>query len=157
LVGACGSGSSRGDAGAVQDMAVPAMDLAPDFATPSDLYDRTCAASGPPWNVGPASSFAVGTATFFRCARVFVCHDALGLYAMTSSCTHEGCDIAFTTANSEFDCPCHHSVFDFNGVVKAPPATMPLPHFAVSLDGSGNVIVDTTTPVPASTRLMITD
>ena len=146
LASACGNGSSGNDLGA-PDLAVPVdMTVSPDF------YDPSCAVNGK-LNAGPAASFAVGSATLFVCSRVFVCRDGLGLYAMTAACTHEGCNVAFVSGMQQFDCPCHQSVFDFNGNVVMSPATMPLPHFAVSLDGSGNVIVDVATNVPASTRL----
>jgi nitrite reductase/ring-hydroxylating ferredoxin subunit len=148
LVGACGSGANGGGGGdgGADDLSVP-MDL-----VNADLIDPTCAVGGR-LHAGPASSFAVDTATFFHCARVFICRDSLGLYAMSGSCTHEGCDVAFSAANLRFDCPCHQSIFDFNGNVLAAPALTPLPHVAVSLDGNGNVVVDVTTRVPANTRL----
>lgn len=146
LAGACGNGDGGHDLGA-GDLSMALRDL-----SMPDLVDPTCAVNGK-LHAGPAASFAVGTATFFACARVFVCRDGLGLYAMTSSCTHEGCDVAFAGVTREFGCPCHQSVFDFNGRVLMTPATNPLPHFALSLDGSGNVVVDVGTVVPATTRL----
>lgn len=147
LVGACGNGSGGADGG-VRDLAASSL---MDLQSP-DLIDPSCAV-GNFLHAGPAAAFAVGTATFFQCARMFVCRDAAGLYAMTASCTHEGCNVTFAPATRQFDCPCHQSVFDFNGKVLALPAPFPLPHFAVSLDGNGNVLVDVTTVVPPTTRL----
>ena len=52
-----------------------------------------------------------------------------------------------------FRCNCHNSQFDFNGTVVSPPAPMPLPHFKLSVDGTGVFIVDTSQVVDPSTRL----
>jgi Rieske Fe-S protein len=54
-----------------------------------------------------------------------------------------------------FVCPCHLSQFDFNGAVTQSPATSPLVHFKVTLDGSGNVVVDASTIVDPATRLTL--
>ena len=146
--GACGSSTQSTGA----DLAAP-IDLT---VTPPDLTDPTCPINNT-LNVGPASMFIVGQQRFFQCARMFVLRDAMGLYAMTAICTHEGCTIDFAPATHDFECPCHLSTFDFNGKVTALPATMPLGHFACSLDGNGHVVVDLGQTVPATTRLVIQD
>lgn len=144
---ACGNGSSGGG----NDLAV-----AHDMVTPPDLLNPECAVGGKLY-AGPASKFAVGMSTFFGCSRVLVLRDAAGLYAMTSICPHEQCDVQFAPNTHDFECPCHLSTFDFNGGLTMGPATTGLVHFAVSLDGSGNVVVDLQTNVPPSTRLGVQD
>jgi nitrite reductase/ring-hydroxylating ferredoxin subunit len=146
--GACGNGATGGGG----DMAAPVHDM----VTPPDLVNPECAINGKLY-AGPSSKFAVGTSTFFACSRVLVQRDAAGLYAMTSICPHEQCDVAFAPATHDFECPCHLSTFDFNGGLTMGPATTGLVHFAVSLDGSGNVVVDLQTNVPPATRLTIQD
>ena len=145
-----GCGNSGGTGGRDMSGGIP-TDLAFNFTLP----DFAC----PPMSVGgPASSFAVGTATFFRCARVFVCRDQLGIYALTSICTHEQCDVYFAPGDlgpGAFGCPCHASQYDFNGNVTHSPATKPLVHFKCTLDASGNVVVDQNTIVPETDRLSI--
>lgn len=150
VAGACGSSSQQMGGGA--DLAMP-QDLSQ--AVP-DLTDKSCPVNNK-LNVGPASMFAVGKEQFFLCAKMFVLRDALGIYAMTAVCTHEGCTVTFAPATHDFECPCHLSTFDFNGAVTNQPATMPLVHYACSLDGNGNVIVDLGNTVAATTRLTIQD
>src|SRR5437764_1482663 len=150
VAGACGSGAGGGGDGGM-DLAAPV-----DLAVGRDMTDPTCPVNNQ-LNAGPTSKFAVGTATFFLCSHAYVLRDAGGIYAMSSACTHEGCDVDFATATHDFECPCHQSTFDFNGTVTMLPATTSLKHFAVSLDGSGNVIVDLGSDVPPATRLSIHD
>ena len=75
-------------------------------------------------------------------------------YAMTSTCTHAGCDmIADGRVNAQgVMCGCHNSRFDPNGRVKSGPARQPLQHFAVSVDSAGVVTVHGAEPVSASQR-----
>jgi Rieske Fe-S protein len=150
VAGACGSGGGGGGGG--KDLSAPS-----DMALGRDMADPTCPANNK-LNAGPTTKFAVGAApTYFGCSHVLVLRDAGGLYAMSAVCTHEGCDVFFATATKDLECPCHQSVFDLNGAVTMSPATIPLPHFAVSVDGGGNVIVDLASPVPAGTRLAVQD
>jgi len=148
VAGACGNGSSNNGG----DMAAAAHDM----VTPNDLVNPDCAINGKLY-AGASTKFAVGTSTFFECARVLVLRDAGGIYAMTSICPHEQCDVMFAPATHDFECPCHLSTFDFNGGLTMGPATTGLVHFAVSLDGGGNVVVDLQTNVPPATRLGVQD
>ena len=148
VAGACGNGSSASDGG---DLGV-----ARDMVTPNDLVNPECAIGGK-LSAGPASQFVVGMSTFFACARVLVLRDAAGLYAMTSICPHEQCDVSFAPNTHDFECPCHLSTFDFNGGLTMGPATTGLVHYALALDANGNVVVDLQTTVLPSTRLSIQD
>jgi nitrite reductase/ring-hydroxylating ferredoxin subunit len=59
-----------------------------------------------------------------RCA---VYRDADGtLHAVSATCTHLGCTVAFNDAEHTWDCPCHGSRFDPDGAVLHGPATTPL-------------------------------
>ena len=84
------------------------------------------------------------------CGHLFVCRDSGGLYAVTSICPHERCDVEFVTP--EFSCPCHLSAFDYNGALLMGPATRPLVHLSLTVDAGGSVIVDTSSKVSAATR-----
>jgi glycine/D-amino acid oxidase-like deaminating enzyme/nitrite reductase/ring-hydroxylating ferredoxin subunit len=60
-----------------------------------------------------------------RCA---VYRDTSGaLHAVSATCTHLGCTVAFNDAEHSWDCPCHGSRFDPDGAVLHGPATAPLP------------------------------
>jgi len=48
------------------------------------------------------------------------------LHAVSATCTHLGCQVAFNTAERSWDCPCHGSRFDIDGHVLQGPATKDL-------------------------------
>jgi Rieske Fe-S protein len=78
-------------------------------------------------------------------------HDANGLFAFSTSCTHQGCLISAPSSTGATSCPCHGARFDGNGAVTAGPARTPLPHFALTVC-NGEVFVDVNTTVSAATR-----
>jgi Rieske Fe-S protein len=156
-ISGCGADESppKGEGG-VRDMASPPPPIDQSVAPIDFASDPTCPVNGKV-AAGSPSAIALNGARFFNCARVFVCRDGSGLYAMTSACTHEGCDVGFNSSTLQFDCPCHQSVFDFNGNVVHDPAPAPLPHLALGFDGGGNLVVDVMQVVPAGTRLLDRD
>jgi cytochrome b6-f complex iron-sulfur subunit len=90
-------------------------------------------------------------------SNVLVGRDSGGLYAMSSLCTHQCCDL-----NSSFSgqitstgvhCLCHGSKYDLEGAVTAGPATEALTHHELQLGCDGVLYVDTTKNVPTTTRL----
>ncbi|MDP2041021.1 MAG: Rieske (2Fe-2S) protein [Algoriphagus sp.] len=56
--------------------------------------------------------------------------------ALTSVCTHSGCDRNWTFAASRFTCTCHGSVFDASGRVVQGPANQPLTQFTTQVSGT---------------------
>jgi cytochrome b6-f complex iron-sulfur subunit len=99
------------------------------------------------------SSTSVGSLSVVPSAPAILARDAGGLYAMTITCTHEGCDVV--PSGTTLDCPCHGSRFDSNGNVLQGPAGSPLVHFAVTVDASGAITVDGTMQVAASVRTIV--
>ncbi len=121
-----------------------------------------CSSSSPasPANVGDVaagnvSSLSVASLKAIPGAPACVGRDANGVYAMTLTCTHQGCDIGTdgTVSAEGLRCGCHGSAFDVDGNVVNGPATAPLAHLAVTVDASGDLTVHTGTEVDASTRL----
>ncbi len=118
-------------------------------------------------NAGPASlgevgagnvkDVTAGTLQPVGSEPVLLGRDSGGLYAMTISCTHQGCDVEPSGSGASLTvyCPCHGSQFDRNGGVLRGPANAPLVHFAVSVDGSGNITIHGGTQVDASTRTAV--
>lgn len=64
------------------------------------------------------------------------------LYAIQSVCTHLGCPPNWLAGEQKFKCPCHGSGFYISGVNFEGPAPRPLERFKVSLNESGEVVVD---------------
>jgi Rieske Fe-S protein len=93
-----------------------------------------------PQDLGPVSGLAfnagvAGPFTYDATGR----GDAQGVFAVRTgsnttgvdvvidqTCTHLGCPVAWTPASSTFNCPCHGSVFNKQGVRTAGPAPAPL-------------------------------
>ena len=76
----------------------------------------------------------------------------MGLYALTSVCTHRGCDVE-PVRGGTFLCPCHAAAYDANGVVTGGPAPRPLEHYALMVC-EGDVYVNPIMTVPANSRTM---
>ncbi|MDB4971092.1 MAG: Chitinase [Myxococcales bacterium] len=163
-----GGGGTGGNGSTNHDMSTqPSQDLAGqpphDLAgqPPQDLAgqppgDMATAPSCTPGTVsaGAASTYTVGgTPKYFKSGtkELFVVRDAGGLYALTALCTHSGC--TNQVKGSQFYCPCHGATFDFNGEKPTSPAFSSLKHYALCVDASGNVTVDPTKTVPATTRV----
>lgn len=53
-------------------------------------------------------------------------------FAVSSTCTHQGCTVGFNHTAGKIQCPCHGSEFSTNGSVLNGPATQPLRSFTVT-------------------------
>jgi glycine/D-amino acid oxidase-like deaminating enzyme/nitrite reductase/ring-hydroxylating ferredoxin subunit len=72
----------------------------------------------------PAGSAAVVRVGGERCA---VYRDQSGVvHAVSATCTHLGCMVAFNDAERAWECPCHGSRFGIDGTVLQGPANHPL-------------------------------
>lgn len=91
--------------------------------------------------VGGPDDFPPGTATFLSDQRLFVFNSDAGFYAISSICTHLGCNVNHVPGRG-FTCPCHGSRFDANGQVVRGPAPQPLALFGLSLSPRGELVVD---------------
>ncbi|HXK16604.1 MAG TPA: Rieske (2Fe-2S) protein [Polyangiaceae bacterium] len=120
-----------------------------------------CSSAGkPPAAIGKVqaglvSSFPVGSLEPIGSLPVALGHDTGGLYALTLTCTHEGCNMAQdgVVSGSGIVCRCHGASYNVNGHVLGGPAPEDLTHFAVSVDAAtGNVTIDGDTTVSASVR-----
>lgn len=57
-----------------------------------------------------------------------------GFKAISTTCTHLGCQVLWEPTKNLFVCPCHDAFFDTDGNVVAGPAPKPLEKFEVILD-----------------------
>lgn len=67
----------------------------------------------PEKNAGPIANAA---------GRFWVTHTEDGLAALYQVCTHLGCLYKWVDANGRFECPCHGSKFELNGIYIEGPA-----------------------------------
>ncbi len=106
---------------------------------------------------GNVQDLAVGTLRAVGSNAVAIGRDSNGVFAMTLTCTHAGCNMATQgqVTSSGVYCGCHGSRFDTQGNVVNGPASEPLQHFAVSADSSGNLTIHGGQDVDAGTRLKV--
>ena len=55
-------------------------------------------------------------------------------HCVSLTCTHLGCTLRWNAAETSWDCPCHGSRFDHDGVVLQGPAVRDLRRIDVSVD-----------------------
>jgi nitrite reductase/ring-hydroxylating ferredoxin subunit len=125
--------------------------IAPDAAPPDASGPTASCAGAAAWDVGLASSFAIGAPVLFADQDFYVVRDSGGLYAVSSRCTHQGGQN--NVWQGHFICPLHGSEFTFDGAVLSGPATSPLAHYAMCAIANGRVAVVTTEMVATTTRL----
>jgi cytochrome b6-f complex iron-sulfur subunit len=75
--------------------------------------------------------------------RFFVIRETSRIYALFARCTHLGCTVNWFPGLGIYKCPCHGSQFYSNGVNFAGPAPRPLDRLKISMNTSGNLVVDT--------------
>ncbi len=66
-----------------------------------------------------------------------------GVVAIYQKCPHLGCRVPECKSSQWFECPCHGSQYNRAGEKKAGPAPRGMDHFAVTVSGSGDVVIDT--------------
>jgi Rieske Fe-S protein len=105
-------------------------------------------------SAGNVSNLAVGSLKAVPGAPVCIGRDANGVYAMSLTCTHAGCEISGVSP-AGLICFCHGSQFDSNGNVVRGPATQPLAHFVVTVDSSGVLTIHGSQAIAADQRLKV--
>ncbi len=60
--------------------------------------------------------------------------------AVTTKCTHKGCDVGYSEEKNRIVCPCHGSEYDTKGSNLEGPAKRPLRAYAVRIDRSSVVV-----------------
>ena len=66
-----------------------------------------------------------------------------GLMALWQKCVHLGCRVPECESSQGFECPCHGSKYNYHGEYDSGPAPRNLDRFALEVDGSGNLVIDT--------------
>lgn len=66
---------------------------------------------------------------------VLVIHTPDGYVALSATCTHLGCIVAWNEQRQVIACPCHEAFFNTNGAVISGPPPAPLPVLRVQVEG----------------------
>lgn len=93
------------------------------------------------FDIGPASNYRLNSRTVIAYIPAIVIHDKNGLRALSLTCSHLGCTIE--QRNFGFECPCHSSRYDLDGVVLKGPAATNLRKFRLAETEDGNLHVFT--------------
>lgn len=94
------------------------------------------------FDIGPASDYRLNSRTVIAYIPAIIIHDKKGLHALSLTCSHLGCTIE--QRNFGFECPCHSSRYDMDGVVLKGPAAANLRKLRVAESEDGNLHVFTT-------------
>jgi nitrite reductase/ring-hydroxylating ferredoxin subunit len=94
------------------------------------------------FDIGPANNYLLNSRTVLAHIPAIVIHDKKGLRALSLTCSHLGCTIE--ERNFGFECPCHSSRYDLDGLVLKGPATGDLRRLRVDVTEDGNLHVFTT-------------
>jgi len=122
------------------------------------------------FKVGPAHQFTDGP-NFLAKHRIFVIKEGNKFHALSSICTHLGCNVVFSKMAQakkvtvrgkeieekwEFQCACHGSKFYGDGTPYTGPAPTPLPAYEVFLSGADRqLVVDKSIEVDSSLRFTV--
>jgi cytochrome b6-f complex iron-sulfur subunit len=99
--------------------------------------EQAAAASGAPVAVGSTVDLPVGKGQVYSVSNkpVLIIHTADGYHALSATCTHLGCIVAWDEQRQTIACPCHAAYFTVNGDVISGPPPSPLPVYQVQVVG----------------------
>ena len=77
--------------------------------------------------------------------KFYLIHTKDGVMALYWRCPHLGCTVPpYNMAAQEFHCPCHGSIYNYEGVRTGGPAPRPMDYMSASVDeATGDILVDT--------------
>jgi Rieske Fe-S protein len=121
-----------------------------EFMILSAAFCAGCAANQPihlqttSIDAGPVSKYRNdGVYAEFEDKGFFVVRRGKQLVALSSVCTHRGCQVT-AEADRSYKCHCHGSEFNAEGRVTHGPAIHDLPELPSSVDGEGHLIIHAT-------------
>jgi cytochrome b6-f complex iron-sulfur subunit len=92
---------------------------------------------------GAAVAVPDGGAVEVRAAKAYLVKLDNELVALSEKCTHLGCRVEFCDESSEFECPCHGSVFNRAGELLTGPSPRGLDRYPLEVATDGLVVIDT--------------
>lgn len=108
------------------------------------LWPNKTGAFGGKITVGAASVPGVNGSPFrYPEGKFYIVHTDDGLEALYWKCVHLGCTVPWVEGRKRFICPCHGSVYLYNGDRESGPAPGPLDLFPITVNEDGSITVDT--------------
>lgn len=108
------------------------------------VYPNKTGAFGKPLPVSKSNVPPVeGTPYTMTEGKFYVIHNHDGVMALYWKCVHLGCTVPWKPAENRFHCPCHGSIYDYNGQRVAGPAPRSLDYMTVTAKDNGDLVVDT--------------
>lgn len=142
---------SRIGTGALVVTGLGAAAVSWDYLTPKVLFE-------PPlrFRVGRPEDYSPGSLVLDEKRKIFIVRDPQGyFYCLSATCTHLGCLTFWKRDEKLIACPCHGSRFSSHGEVVHGPAPRNLPHFLITLDERGYLIVDKSEIVKEDYKLKV--
>lgn len=90
-------------------------------------------------NVPPVN----GTPFAFTPGKFHLVHTEDGLMALYWKCPHLGCTVPWIQSENQFHCPCHGSIYSYDGVRTGGPAPRPMDYMSLTVSPTGDVVVNT--------------
>jgi len=112
------------------------------YLWPNVLYEPPMA-----FRIGGPSDYPDGV-EFVPEKRIFVVRRGNFIKAVSAVCTHIGCTVRWNAEGNRWECPCHGSIFNNEGIRTAGPARRQLPWYNVSLTADGRLFVNEGRIVP---------
>lgn len=108
------------------------------------MWPNKTGAFGGELTVGASSIPEVGETPFrHQEGKFYIVHTEDGIEALYWKCVHLGCTVPWNEGEQKFHCPCHGSVFEYNGTRIAGPATRALDLMPTTVGEDGSVTVNT--------------
>lgn len=114
---------------------------------PRILFERP-----PIFKAGVPSDFIPNTVNekYKDTERAWIVRDSEKIIALSATCTHLGCTPRWLNSENKFKCPCHGSGFrglpiSITGVNYEGPAPRALDRYKITIDESGQIVIDKST------------
>jgi cytochrome b6-f complex iron-sulfur subunit len=122
--------------------AIVAGELA--IGTVTLLWPNKTGAFGGDVTVGASSVPEVNGEPFrFAEGKFFIVHTEDGVEALYWKCVHLGCTVPWVSGQRRFVCPCHGSVYTYDGARESGPASRALDLFPATVNADGSLTVNT--------------
>lgn len=108
------------------------------------LWPNKTGAFGGEITVSPENVPDVGAEPFrYAQGQFFVVNTDDGVLALWWKCPHLGCTVPWISAENSFICPCHGSVYEYNGARVSGPAPYGLDIMPITVQDDGAITVNT--------------